>query len=247
MSSVVLAESDRTVQNDVTTYLSLIGHTVYCCDTGAGVRSLVEDTGARLLICGSRLPDCDSFSLARSIHTDFPDLAIMMLGTDSGESFRILAFEVGCDDFILIPFNAKVLMLRVQAVLRRLASSSPENGEDVVIIHGGQTLIVKPSDHVALLDGKQIRFTAAEWRVLHVLVSRSGRLVSREEILSNCFEYKSGSYDRLIDTYIKNIRRKLEAADWIETIRGFGYRFTKASSPSDSSRLILPERDSSSS
>lgn len=79
--------------------------------------------------------------------------------------------------------------------------------------------------HRISVDGKSAELTAAEWRIFCVLVSNDGRLISRASLLHQCFDYDSDVFDHLLDTHIKNIRRKLGSTDWIETVRGAGYIF----------------------
>jgi DNA-binding response OmpR family regulator len=81
------------------------------------------------------------------------------------------------------------------------------------------------TDHQLLVDGQEVVLTAAEWRILAFLIENSHHLVSRSQILEECFDYAVDSYERVVDTHIKNIRSKLGDGPWIETVRGYGYRF----------------------
>ena len=144
----------------------------------------------------------------------------------SEESDRILGFELGADDYISKPFSPKELVLRVSALFRRMDSHGNVRGGDIMDFQDGEDeLVIDLTQHRLTVNGQEKVLTAAEWRIVTYLAQNEGRLVSRSLILEKCFDYSFDSYERVVDTHIKNIRAKLRPGDWIETVRGYGYRF----------------------
>ena len=146
------------------------------------------------------------------------------------ESDRILGFELGADDYITKPFSPKELVLRVQAVLRRYSEKDGKSGDGLFHVQG-HTMRFDERNHSLTVNDEEVFLTAAEWRILAHLIDKADELVSRSEILTDCFDYNAESYERVVDTHIKNIRAKLGDGPWIETIRGWGYRFIGHKAP----------------
>ena len=117
-------------------------------------------------------------------------------------------------------------MLRVAALFRRVDSSSSEKSDIVTFSDDNHELIIDSLQHQLTIDGEEIILTAAEWRIVSYLSANAGVLITRSQILEECFDYSFESYERVVDTHIKNIRAKLKSGNWIETVRGYGYRFT---------------------
>lgn len=154
-------------------------------------------------------------------------IPIIVLSNTGDESDRIMAFELGCDDFIISPFSYKEISLRVQARIKRYTAM---DGDDlrIVFVNGTQELSMDKQSHKVTIDGRDVSFTVSEWKILLLLVENNNSVLSRVQIIESCFGYLSESYDRVVDTHIKNIRSKLGSNGkvWIETVRGYGYCFT---------------------
>ena len=130
----------------------------------------------------------------------------MVVSQRISESDRIMSFELGCDDFVAKPYSMKEITLRVIAILRRRKRKiAPES----IWYLRSSALSINWDAHIASIDGRGVRFTASEWKILSFLVSNAGSLVSRLSLLQSCFPESLESYDRIIDTHIKNIRAKL--------------------------------------
>ena len=141
------------------------------------------------------------------------------------ESDRILGFELGADDYITKPFSPKELMLRIQALFRRIDESSGTRQSVATYKEGSNTMVIDDDEHVLMINGNPVSLTAAEWRIVFYLASNAPNLITRAQILEECFDYSFESYERVVDTHIKNIRAKLRPGSWIDTVRGYGYRF----------------------
>jgi DNA-binding response OmpR family regulator len=143
-----------------------------------------------------------------------------MLTARGEEVDRVVGFELGADDYVVKPFSPRELVLRVQAILRR----DEKETTDERIVH--EPLVIDVGAHVVRLKGKEIVLTATEFRLLHRLARRPGRAFSRDQLLSEVWGYGGEIETRTVDTHMKRLRAKLGTlGDWIQTVRGVGYRF----------------------
>lgn len=226
MKHIYIIEDHDAIRESVAQYLELSGYRVsqfaQIHEAALALSRMVPD----LLIQDVMMPDGDGFAFVKQLRSQYTFPVIFMTARGT-ESDRILGFEIGADDYIVKPFSPKELVLRVEAIFRRMEmSAQAQKGESKWTITGS-ILVFDELSHVLLLDGEKVELTAAEWRVLSHLIENAGNLVSRAQILEKCFDYSFESYDRIVDTHIKNIRAKLGDAGsfWIETVRGYGYRF----------------------
>jgi DNA-binding response OmpR family regulator len=171
------------------------------------------------------MPGRDGFRVCEEIRKDetLKRIPIIMLTAKGMAEDRIAGLEKGADDYVSKPFSPKELVLRVQAVLRRMASSGSGNTE----------LVVGPFqfDLAAIrleVNGETVDLTLLEFKLLHLLASRHGEVVDRDTILREVWGYADNVRTRTLDTHVKRLREKLQAyADWVHTARGFGYVFRK--------------------
>lgn len=225
MKLIYVVEDHQVIREGVRRYLELAGYKVLGFGTLASVRDAFRITKADLLIQDVMLPDGDGFDFVRELrqHTDIP---VIFMTARVAEEDRIHGFELGADDYISKPFSPKELVLRVQAIFRRV-----DGGQEVDKAHrhyykaGDGILCYDEIEHKVSINDQVIALTAAEWRILGLLIENSARILPRSEILKKCFDYSSESYERIADTHIKNLRAKLGSYPWIETVRGYGYRF----------------------
>jgi DNA-binding response OmpR family regulator len=226
MARIFVVEDNESLREAVCSYLRLNDHEIVEFPRIGGVAEAIDTKPPDLIVLDVMLPDGDGFLLARKIRKTHT-VPIIFLTAKATESDRITGFELGADDYVVKPFSPKELSLRVEAVLRR----SAERGIQPVV-SGRWTLedrILELDDeaHRAAVDGAQINLTVAEWKILSYLAARPGTVVSRERLLGESLDYlvAEGS-ERTVDTHIKNLRSKLGDPGWIETVRGFGYRFS---------------------
>lgn len=180
-----------------------------------------------LLVLEMLLPDLSGLGLCRTIREE-PRLArlpIVMLTSANAEMDRVVAFEVGVDDFVSKPFHPRELALRVQAILRRTLRSVLHGDPPSLLRFRG--LSIDPQQRSAYVESTPVALTAKEFDVLATLMRHAGRAIGRKQILDEVWGGQSGKTVRVVDTHVKWIRRKLGAAsDSIETLRGVGYRFS---------------------
>ena len=232
MARVFVVEDNDGLRDTIVSYLRLDRHEVAAFPRLAGVQEAVRMQQPDLLILDVMLPDGDGFLFARTLRAS-ATVPIIFLTARTSESDRITGFEVGGDDYVVKPFSNKELMLRVQAVLRRSRSGSGGEGQQqperrwvLTQDRSRHTLELHQAGHLCRQDGVDIALTAAEWKILSHLAENPAVVISRERLLGVCLDYMAEGSERTIDTHIKNIRGKLDKAGWIDTVRGFGYRFT---------------------
>jgi two-component system phosphate regulon response regulator PhoB len=183
-----------------------------------------------LIILDLMMPGIDGLEVCRRLRADprTGRIPLIMLTAKATEADRVVGLELGADDYVTKPFSPRELVARVKAILRRTTTQAePEQ----LIRHGD--LSVDVTRHEVLYLGKAVSLTATEFRILHLLASKPGRVLSRDDIIDSALGRDANVFDRTIDVHITAIRRKLgKGADQIETIRGFGYKFRDAATAS---------------
>ncbi len=225
MARIFIVEDNDNLREVVSSYLKLNGHEVVEFDRIRGIREAVSTRPPDLIVLDVMLPDGDGFLLAREIRRrhGFP---ILFLTAKSTESDRITGFDVGGDDYVSKPFSPKELSLRVEAILRRTAGTTGEAGPARSWIHGEDRMEMDAKAHRITVGGREVSLIPAEWKILAYLAAHGDVVVDRTRLLGESLDYlvAEGS-ERTVDTHVKNIRSKLGDPGWIETVRGFGYRF----------------------
>ena len=225
MARIYIVEDNENLREAVVSYLTLYDHEVAEFGALAGLEEAVRSRMPDLMILDVMLPDGDGFHMARRLRKNYT-FPIVFLTARVSETDRITGFEVGGDDYVTKPFSPKELSMRVQAILKRTGASSVSTGLKGSWTLGGMTIEIDPASHTVTADGRDANLTAAEWKILVYLSTHPGIVVARERLLGESLDYMytEGS-ERTVDTHIKNIRGKLGNPGWIETVRGFGYRF----------------------
>jgi two-component system phosphate regulon response regulator PhoB len=169
------------------------------------------------------LPDVSGTEVCRRLRENdrTRDIPIIMCTAKGSEIDRVVGFEVGADDYVVKPYSVRELLLRVRALLRRTQKSEVEPQT----MRFGR-LRVDREAHRAWVDETEIALTALEFRLLHAFMSRRGRVQTRDALLSDVWGIEADVTTRTVDTHVKRLREKLGgAADYVETLRGVGYRF----------------------
>ena len=226
MARVFVVEDNEALREAVVSYLRLNDHEIVEFPRIGGVQEAVETKPPDLIVLDVMLPDGDGFLLARKIRKS-RSVPIIFLTAKASESDRITGFELGADDYVVKPFSPKELSLRVEAVLRRSAGGSVQSGAPLRWKLGDTVLELNEAAHRATVNGDPINLTAAEWKILNYLAGQPGIVIRRDRLMGEGLDYLTAEgSERTIDTHIKNLRAKLGEHGWIETVRGFGYRFS---------------------
>jgi len=225
---IYVVEDNESIRETIKAYLELAGLTVQEFPGITGVLESLEYKNPELCILDVMLPDGNGFSLAKKIRETNSDIPFIFLTARESESDRITGLELGAEDYILKPFSTRELVLRVQNILKRTDRGNSTNARNG--IHewaaGNHLLRIDEVSHEASLDGQSVHLTTVEWNILVHLAENAGIVISRERILGECLDYGHDGSERTVNTHLKNLRAKLGEGLWIETIRGFGYKFT---------------------
>ena len=177
-----------------------------------------EKNDIALIILDVMMPKMDGWQVCREIR-QYSKVPIIMLTAKSDEKDELLGFELGIDEYISKPFSPKILVARVEAILRRTNNIGEENVEI-----GG--ISINKTAHEVMVDGKVIELSYKEFELLSYFITNEGVALSRERILNNVWNYDYFGDARTIDTHVKKLRSKLGSkGDCIKTIWGMGYKF----------------------
>ncbi|PRY41360.1 response regulator transcription factor [Umezawaea tangerina] len=222
MSRVLLIEDDGAVRDGLRLALTRQGHVVDAVETGE--EGLERLASAEVVVLDLMLPGIDGFEVCRRIRA-VGDLPIIMLTARDDDIDVVAGLEVGADDYVVKPVQARVLEARIRAVLRRTAAE-PKAGP-AVERHGELTL-----DRVGLVvakNGSRVSLAPTELRLLLELSGTPGRVFNRRQLLESVWEHGYLGDSRLVDACVQRLRAKIEddsaAPVYVQTVRGFGYRF----------------------
>ncbi len=178
-----------------------------------------------LVLLDLMLPDLPGTEVCRRIRADERTrrVPVLMLTAKDDEVDRVVGFEIGADDYVTKPFSLRELLLRIRAVLRRAQPDSVPDAKQQVAY---DTLRLDIAGHRVWVDSEEIILTALEFKLLHTLLTRAGRVQTRDTLLTDVWGMQTGVTTRTVDTHVTRLRKKLGAAgDYVETLRGVGYRF----------------------
>lgn len=223
---VLIVEDDHNTANLVATYLQREGFITLIEHDGERGLLAAKTKKPGLVILDLMLPHIDGLEICRRLRRD-SDVPILMLTAREEEIDRVLGFSLGADDYVVKPFSPRELVERVKAILRRVRSVPV--AENRILRQGDLSL--DPEKHKVCLQGETINLTSSEYKLLQTLMSAPGRVYSRSELLSHFYEHEEAVVERVIDVHINKLRQKLEQdparPQYIETVRGFGYRFAE--------------------
>ena len=225
---ILVVEDEPDIQELIRFHLDQAGFQVETASDGSAGLHLLRRRRPNLLVLDLMLPDRSGTDICKEIRgdPDLKDLPIIMVTARSDEVDRLLGFELGADDYVAKPFSPRELTLRVRAVLRR-AASAPESPDAPEFLQHGE-LTLDTARHRCEVGERTVDLTAKEFQLLRMLMSRPGRVMSRERLLDEVWGPDVTVTLRTIDTHMKRLREKLgESGATIHTIRGVGYRFAE--------------------
>ena len=188
-------------------------------DGAEAIDIFFEENDIALLILDVMMPKMDGWQVCREIRK-YSKVPIIMLTAKSDERDELLGFELGVDEYITKPFSPKILVARVEAILRRTNAISSEE-----ILRAG-AIEINRAAHQVLIDGKNVDLSYKEFELLTYFVENQGLALSREKILNSVWNYDYFGDARTIDTHVKKLRSKMgERGEYIKTIWGMGYKF----------------------
>ncbi|MEZ4267381.1 MAG: response regulator transcription factor [Myxococcota bacterium] len=224
---VLLIEDESDLVETVSWALTREGYTVDSTGLGAeGLARALRQPRPDIILLDLMLPDIAGTEVARQLRSDprTRETPLIMVTARAEEIDRVVGFELGCDDYMTKPFSMRELALRMRAVLRRAAPAHAPHAESD--LQGFGVLRIDAPGHRVWVADEEIALTALEFRLLTTLFDRRGRVQTREVLLSDVWGMNPDLTTRTVDTHVKRLREKLgEAAAYVETVRGVGYRF----------------------
>ena len=197
------------------------GYTVLTAYDGEEAIKMAYDKSIDLIILDLMLPKIDGYGVCELIRKQ-SDVPIIMLTALSGEEDQIKGLDLQVDDYITKPFSMPVLLRKIAAVLRRSNRGTDEKYQ--IITYGN--LLLNCDSYIATVDGANFELTQKEFEILRELLTHQGRILTRQNLLDKLWRYDFYGDERVVDTHIKNLRKKL-GIDFIQTIRGVGYKVDK--------------------
>ena len=218
--TVLVVDDEARMRKLIKDFLMQKGYGILEAGDGEEALKVYEENlnKIKLILLDVMMPKLDGWSVLRQIRQD-SKVPIIMLTARGEEQDELFGFELGVDEYISKPFSPKILVARVEAILKRTSPELKEQKE-----YGG--IVIDPEGRTVTVDGKQIEMSLTEYELLKYLVDNEGIALSRDKILNNVWNYDYYGDSRTIDSHIKKIRHKLgKRGKYIETIRGIGYKF----------------------
>lgn len=190
---------------------------------GSRAISMARDERPALIVLDLMLPEVDGLEVCKILRRDAATAAIpiLMLTARAAEMDRVIGLELGADDYVTKPFSPRELVLRIKKLLARVKAA-----EDPISVLQFGALAIDVPRHCVTVAGQAVELTATEFKLLEILARRRGRVQTRERLLQDVWGYDNPIDSRTVDTHMRRLREKVgAAADYLETIRGVGYRF----------------------
>lgn len=223
-SRVLVVDDEADITALVTYHLAKAGYRVSTASNGADALRAAREERPDVVVLDLMLPVMSGYDVLQELRRvdETRDVGVILLTSRQQEADRIKGLTLGADDYLTKPFSPAELVLRVGAVLRRLASPPVSAGSTL----SAGRIVIDRAAHRVTLDDQVLDLTATEYRLLLTLVERQGRVQSRPQLLEAVWDADPDIQTRTVDMHIQRLRAKLGAAgDRIETVRGFGYRF----------------------
>ena len=225
----ILIVDDETAVTDLLAYnLRKAHYQVMVAADGATALEFAAKESPDLILLDLMLPEIDGLDVCRELRK-YSDVPIIMITALGEETDRVLGLELGADDYICKPFSIRELKARIKAVIRRTAKGRTR--ETSGVLSGPDGLQVDNISRIATIKGETIHLTRLEFDLLHYLLTHRGQALSREKLLEEAWGFDYPGETRAVDSAIKRLRAKLKDfpgnQDWIETVRGIGYRFRR--------------------
>ena len=221
---ILVVDDEPDITALVAYHLAKSGYRVSTANNGTDAIRTARDERPDLVILDLMLPGLSGYEVLEELRRlpDTQHVGVILLTARREEPDRVRGLTLGADDYVVKPFSPSELVLRVHAVLRRLRAPSVTSGS--VIVAGPVTIDV--NEHKVSVNGDELVLTATEYKLLLTLVERRGRVQSRAQLLQTVWEANPDIQTRTVDMHVQRLRSKLgSAADHLETVRGFGYRF----------------------
>ena len=223
MARIMVVEDEKQMQDILAEYMRRGGHSCVTAEDGVEALALLKQENADLLILDVMMPHLDGFTVCRLVR-ERSGIPIILLTAKAEEEDKLKGYEYGADDYMTKPFSPRVLLAKVNALLRRTSASALE----AEALSAGKITLM-PAARKVYVDGQEAVLTHLEYELLFFFLSNPGLVFTREQLLDRIWGYDFAGNSRTVDTHIKTLRQKLgeEGGFCIRTVRGVGYRFVK--------------------
>ncbi|WP_415295934.1 response regulator transcription factor [Clostridium perfringens] len=221
LGKILIVDDDENICEVIKMYLETTGYNVKVAHDGKAAKEEFVNFSPNLVVLDMMLPGIDGMEVLKWIRKD-SNVPVIML-TAKGETFdKVLALEIGADDYVVKPFEPKELLARVKAVMRRYSGEEPDN---VVLNFPGLT--IDANSYKVIYNGEEVKTPPKEFELLHYLASNKNKVFTRDQLLCEVWGYDYPGYSITVDVHIKRLREKLNGGeDWqLETVWGVGYKF----------------------
>ena len=219
MKRILIVEDEPDIQELLCAYLRDAGYETAAAGDGVTALSLFREQPFDLVLLYIMLPKIDGFGVCELIRRQ-SQVPVLMLTALEGEAQQLRGFSLDIDDYVTKPFSMPVLLEKIRVILRRRGGAEEEDCLRY------RDLTVDLDAREVLLAGRRLELTAREFGLLHTFLAAPGRVFTREMLLAKLWGYDFYGDERVVDSHIKNLRHKL-GRDYIETVRGVGYRVAK--------------------
>lgn len=213
--TILLLEDEEQIREVVAEYLMLAGYEVVEASNAEASFDIIDDTSIDLAILDIMLPGVSGMEVLQYIKNNRASVPVIMLSALNDEQSQLQAFNCFADDYVSKPFSPILLLKRIETILRRVSSDESVKSEG---------LVLENEEYQAYYNGENLNLTLTEYQILELLMGRSSKVFSREEIITYVYQGDYFGSDRVIDSHIKNLRKKLPI-NCIKTITGAGYQY----------------------
>ncbi len=222
--TILIVDDEPIVRDVVARYLEHDGYKILEAENGDDARAQIENSAPSLVVLDVMLPHTDGLTLCRWIRKQ-GDIPVIMLTARGDEADRIVALDLGADDYVTKPFSPRELVARVRSVLRRTAAAPPQEAMRLEV----NGLILDPETRDVSLDGGTVQLTAKEFDLLFFLASHPRHVFSRDQLMNRVWGYTAALDTGTVTVHIRRLRSKIEVDPAhparLETVWGVGYRF----------------------
>lgn len=215
---ILLVDDEKEILEICRDYLKSSGYEVILAKNGKEGFTEFKREKPDLIVTDVMMPEMDGMDLCRTIRKE-SNVPIIMLTAKVEEIDKLIGLEIGADDYITKPFSPRELVARVKVVLRRVAGDA---NADIIRV---ENVSIDRTNYKVQIKKREISLTPTEFEIMATLMSQPGRIFSRNQLLNAVHGVAFESYERAIDSHIRNLRRKLEPDDVIITVHGVGYKF----------------------
>ena len=218
MANILIVEDEKRMQDIISEYLQKGGYTCLTADDGVDALMILKSTPVDIMILDIMMPHLDGFAVCRMAR-EMSSIPIIMLTAKSGEEDKLKGYEYGADDYMTKPFSPKLLLAKVNALMRRTSYGTPDS------LNAGIITVI-PTSHKVFADGQEITLTHKEYELLSLFMANPGQVFTREQLLNRIWGYDFEGTTRTVDTHIKTLRQKLgNGGKYIVTLIRSGYKF----------------------